>query len=105
MPYDKCIDLIKKNGGVPVLAHPGTIKDTACIQKCISAGIKGLEVYHPKHKPHQVLKYENIARENGLICTGGSDCHGISIKNGLLLGTVTVNYHTVEKLKQEAGRS
>jgi hypothetical protein len=103
--YNDCIDIIKSSGGVPVLAHPGIIaaRDTTCIDKFISAGIKGLEVYHPKHKPYQILKYGNIARKNNLIPTGGSDCHGINVNNSLLLGTVTVNYSIVEELKHISG--
>ena len=86
-----------------MLAHPGTVGDEAYVRKCISAGLKGIEVYHPRHKPRQVRKYENIARQNNLIFTGGSDCHGVPLNNKFLLGTVTVNYEIVEALKQEAG--
>lgn len=103
LSYIDGIDLILSSGGVPVLAHPGTIGDSSYIYKCISAGLKGLEVYHPRHKPHEVLEYEDIASKNGLIVTGGSDCHGMPLRNKLLLGTVTVNYETVKALKNESG--
>jgi predicted metal-dependent phosphoesterase TrpH len=82
----KVIKMIKRCGGIPIIAHPGTINSEPVIYELIMHGALGLEVWHPEHtyRWRQVL-YE-IALKNGLLMTGGSDCHGKradSIKIGL----------------------
>ena len=39
-------------------------------------GLDGLELWHPSHKATTVRKLGRIAREHGLLETGGSDFHG-----------------------------
>jgi len=96
-PID-AINMINKSGGVAVLAHPNTMGDDGFISKFVKAGLKGIEVYHPDHNLAAVNHYKNIAQEYGLIPTGGSDCHGYG-KGKILMGTVTMPYEILEKLK------
>jgi len=108
VPYTKLspketVELILKAGGVPVIAHPDLIGDDKCISEFIEYGLRGLEVYHTDHKPHVSRRYEAMAKELGLIMTGGSDCHGMG-KGKVLLGTVRVPYELVDKLREEAGK-
>lgn len=72
---DEAIDLLVKAGAIPVIAHPGT-KDTIIIEKLISKGLKGIEVYHPDHSTGLAGKWLEFALSKGLIATGGSDYHG-----------------------------
>ncbi len=97
----EAIEIILKTGGVPVLAHPATMGKDDYIPELIGYGLKGIEVYHTDHKPAMVKHYENIAKENGLVMTGGSDCHGTG-KGKVLIGTVKVPYEIVERLREEA---
>lgn len=106
VPYTKLspketMELILKAGGVPVIAHPILMGHDEYIGEFISHGLRGLEVYHTDHKSHISKRYETMAREMGLIMTGGSDCHGMG-KGRILMGTVRVPYELVEKLKEEA---
>jgi predicted metal-dependent phosphoesterase TrpH len=95
----EAIVLIKSAGGVPVLAHPGLMQNTGYVFKCIEDGIQGIEVYHSRHSDYDVIKYMDIAKQFGLIPTGGSDCHGDKDADGqMLIGSVTVPYETVERL-------
>jgi predicted metal-dependent phosphoesterase TrpH len=41
----------------------------------IAAGIDGVEVNHPKNPPEVTARVTQIAEQNGLIMTGGSDFH------------------------------
>ncbi len=75
---EEALDLIKMNGGISVLAHPGLIKDQSMISKMIAAGIQGIEVYYPDHSQEQIQAYEKIALQHGLAVTGGSDYHGLN---------------------------
>ena len=106
VPYTKLspketMGLILKAGGVPVIAHPNLIGNDECISEFVEYGLRGLEVYHTDHKPHISKRYETMAKELGLLMTGGSDCHGMG-KGRVLMGTVRVPYEIVEKLKEEA---
>jgi predicted metal-dependent phosphoesterase TrpH len=108
VPYTKLspketMALILKAGGVPVIAHPGLIGNDDCIDEFVEHGLRGLEVYHTDHKSHVSGRYEAIAKERGLIMTGGSDCHGLG-KGRILMGTVRVPYEVVERLKEESER-
>jgi predicted metal-dependent phosphoesterase TrpH len=49
----EAIALVKKAGGIAVLAHPGLIRDKAKIFESIKLGIEGLEIYYPKHSEEQ----------------------------------------------------
>ena len=96
----EAIDLILKAKGVPILAHPHTIKDDSLILEFIKYGIRGIEVFHTDHPSQLSKKYERMAKEHGLLATGGSDCHGLG-KGRVLLGSVKVPYSIVEKLREE----
>lgn len=96
----KAIDIIKKSNGVPVIAHPGLIKNDKTVQQIINYGVEGLEVYYLEHTEKQIRYYRKLAEENSLLITGGSDCHGPRNKNGLRLGQIRLDYSYLEKLKK-----
>ncbi len=98
----EAIDIIKKLGGVSVLAHPGLIKNKSNIYKIIKLGVGGLEVYHSKHDEETIRNALSIASSHNLIITGGSDCHGMMLNNEPILGNFSVDYKNVQKLKEAA---
>ena len=73
---EHAIRTIKKANGIAVLAHPGKLPDDSIVYSCIDMGIDGLEVYYGSHLAGETRLYEQIALENNLIRTGGSDFHG-----------------------------
>ena len=100
---EETINMIRELGGVPVLAHPYALGRDDLIPDLIDKGIRGIEVYHTEHLHNVTLRYEDIAFENNLLITGGSDCHGAG-KGDILIGRVKVPYKAVEDLKKEAMR-
>lgn len=96
---EEAVDLISRAGGVPVVAHPNLMKDDSIIDEMIGYGLKGIEVFHTDHDSHAEKKYTRLAKEKGLLVTGGSDCHGLG-KGRVLIGTVMIDYAYVEALKQ-----
>ena len=78
----EAIKIIHKYGGIAVLAHPGNIikKDRfeELIAKLVKNGLKGIEVYYPKHNEVVVEILKNTSNKFNLIQTGGSDWHGQS---------------------------
>ena len=101
----EAIKLIKGVGGIPVLAHPYTLKNDNLINLFVDGGLEGLEVFYPEHSAAMTEHYRDLAKKFGLIMTGGSDCHGILKSEGNAVGSVKVPYEVVEELKQiKAGR-
>jgi predicted metal-dependent phosphoesterase TrpH len=79
-PMD-CIRLIREAGGLAVLAHPFTLglkaEETRELMRDLrDAGLEGVEVYYSEHSPDMMKLYLAMARELGLVATGGSDFHG-----------------------------
>ena len=89
--YKECIDLILKSNGIPVLAHPKTLKLNDkellyLLKNMIKDGLIGIEVYHSTHTEEEINIYKKIADELGLVVSGGSDYHGIISKPDIELG-------------------
>lgn len=80
------VKMILAHGGVPVLAHPGLLKtDTvtfnALFEAWHEAGLMGVEVYHPAHRPYDFVYWDHFARSRSLLVTGGSDFHEVGDKH------------------------
>ena len=75
---EEAVALIKRTGGVPVLAHPGSNlrKDDPLLGGIIDCGIEGLEAFSSYHSPELNGYYAGIAGRAGLLATCGSDFHG-----------------------------
>lgn len=93
------VSLILGAGGVPVLAHPHTLRNDEFIGRLAQDGIRGLEVYYPEHSQSMINWYLEYARKYNLAVTGGSDCHGAA-KPGVPMGAVKIPYGLVENLKR-----
>jgi|TARA_Y100000310_G_C20578016_1_gene761449 hypothetical protein len=82
----QAIRLIKKAGGVPVLAHPWVddkrkVLRHKNIKRYIEAGLKGIEINNGDRAPFKPSnmnkKIRKIAKKYKLILTCGSDYHGL----------------------------
>jgi predicted metal-dependent phosphoesterase TrpH len=101
MSANTAVRLIHDAGGVAVMAHPGLNHNDGLIAEMAQAGIEGLECYHTKHSPAATENYLRIARQQNLLITGGSDCHGSS-KGRPLIGSVHLPYEHVLRLRDYA---
>ncbi len=75
----QAIEMIRKTGGLPVLAHPKFVRTDdieALVTELKEMGLGGIEAYYPAHSDADVERYVGIARRNGLLVTAGSDYHG-----------------------------
>lgn len=93
------IDLIRKAGGVAVLAHPGQHHLEKHIPFWVKEGLQGVEVSHSDHTPEDEHHYRVLAKKLHLIMTGGSDFHGEGRKIGVKLGGWGVSYEVVEQIR------
>ncbi|WP_053228314.1 PHP domain-containing protein [Spirochaeta cellobiosiphila] len=102
--YHKVIELIKDNGGIPVLSHPGKNNLFELIPELVSSGLQGIEAYHPKHSCQDRALALALARKYHLTITGGTDYHGIYGRRNRLPGCKYLTaqeyklfYHQLEK--------
>ena len=82
------IALIRRAGGVAVIAHPfashrGQILKAEDFAELVAAGLNGIEVDHRDQNPDERAMLRVIARELDLVMTGSSDYHGTGKLNSL----------------------
>jgi predicted metal-dependent phosphoesterase TrpH len=93
------IRIIKNSDGIPVIAHPGTINNENVLYQLILEGAVGIEVWHPEHTNRCKRMLYEIALKNGLLMTGGSDCHGRRF-GSIQIGSTGCSKDDVQKLKE-----
>lgn len=98
-PQDAVI-LITKAGGIPVLAHPGLGFPEHLLPELVSYGLKGIEVFHPRHSLEVQENYYRLACHYELIVTGGSDFHGHDKKDWWYFGKMRVPLESLQRLKE-----
>jgi predicted metal-dependent phosphoesterase TrpH len=98
---------VKRIKGVTVLAHPPSIsKNRATLKNVIKElaeiGLDGLEVYSNMCYKDDIIFFNNLASQLGLVVTGGSDYHGFSddVEMGLARSRSAVTYRLLEMLKE-----
>ncbi|WP_380704298.1 PHP domain-containing protein [Salinithrix halophila] len=69
------IRMIRRAGGIAVLAHPALIGDDGIVRRVLEVGLDGIEVWHRKHTRKDARRYLRLAAEFDLLVTGGSDFH------------------------------
>jgi len=97
-PPEEALAMIRDAQGIPVLAHPFTLglhtSETLrlLLQELMALGLAGMECYYPEHSSVQEALYLSLARELGLLITGGSDFHGDN-KPEVTLGRINCQSH------------
>ena len=88
---EEVVSALLSGGAFVSLAHPyqynlgdGGIRTLVTQMK--EMGMQGLEVYHSSHNQHASGKLQVLAKELGLLPTGGSDFHGAN-KPDISIGT------------------
>jgi predicted metal-dependent phosphoesterase TrpH len=78
MDFTEAIDLIKRNGGIPVIAHPGHNfrGREEVVSDLIRLGAEGIEVFNNYHNPEQMRYLAELAVLHQALMTCGSDFHG-----------------------------
>jgi 3',5'-nucleoside bisphosphate phosphatase len=104
MSARQAISLIHNAGGLAVVAHPGLNNNDQIIPRLVEASVDGIECWHTKHTRATAERYVALARQYGLLITGGSDCHGLS-KGKPLIGSVRLDWPYFEALQARAARA
>ena len=81
----EAVEVIRRAGGVAVLAHPmelrlGDAALTSLVEEWRGQGLAGIEVYHPSAANNRTPFLLSLARQLGMLVTGGSDYHGETVR-------------------------
>ncbi len=104
----EAIHVIKKAGGLAVLAHPYSVDEQdsgrlrEIIQSFVRQGLEGIEVYYPKHTAEQTKTFLDLALEFDLAITGGTDFHGAGkpeVELGVFPGRGPLPYSILQDMK------
>jgi predicted metal-dependent phosphoesterase TrpH len=95
------VKLISKAKGLPVLAHPtyiGNVNLENLINELKRVGLIGMEVYYGKYTRYEIDTLAEVARNHGLITTGGSDYHAFEDDSEAMIGEVLVPQSSLQQL-------
>ena len=94
----EAIQLIIDAGGIPILAHPGTFFSAALFKYLLKSGLRGIEVFYPEHDLDEEAYFYQLASNNDLIITGGSDFHGYDHEDHMNFGNIFIPNSTFRQL-------
>ncbi|QQE42171.1 PHP domain-containing protein [Hafnia alvei] len=95
-------DLIRNNGGIPVIAHIGAnLKEEheAMLELMLESGVAGIEVFSSYHDEALAQRLYNFACEQGAYVTCGSDFHGRN-KPKIEVGTCQYNREQLAEIQR-----
>lgn len=97
------VTAIREAGGIPVWAHPlggegeshlSIPEFEAQLQILLDYGIRGLECYYSRYSDEEIDFLLNVARQKGLLISGGSDYHGTN--KSIALGELNLSGRPVD---------
>jgi 3',5'-nucleoside bisphosphate phosphatase len=93
------IQRIREAGGVSSLAHPARLAKYGArfgefVTRMTGLGLGAIEIYHSEHSNDDVARFRVLARDHGLLVTGGSDYHG-DLKPNVHLGMGSTAHCTI----------
>lgn len=104
----EAVSLIHEAGGIAVAAHLHLIKMPdeplkEYLKSLIPYGLDGIEGYYTDYTPDMEQRYRAMAKELGLVISGGTDYHGANkphIAIGKGRGELEIPYSVLDGLRQ-----
>ncbi|HDZ90425.1 MAG: PHP domain-containing protein [Deltaproteobacteria bacterium] len=114
LSLEEASTLIHRAGGKLMLAHgndpngtslvsltPSLEEQCQIIRESMLPFLDGLECWHSRHSPDTVSAYLAFAEREGLMVTGGSDCH----QDPVIMGTAKVPSYVAAQFNTGEGKS
>ena len=92
------IEAIHAAGGVAVLAHPSKHGNMELLDKLLSQGLDGVEVWSPYNSEEDKDILKKFASKNKILTTGGSEFHGLYNKYPVSVGDCEMPDENLNKL-------
>ncbi len=94
------LDSIHEAGGVAVMAHPSVYNSMELLKELTEQSLlDGVEIHHPRNTPEDQAVCLELAKEQNLLITGGSDFHGMySSTDRSYIGSETVGREALDQL-------
>lgn len=99
LSVEQGIQLIRRAGGIAVLAHPLRTPVDDILEELPGWGLGGIELKTGSTKGAAYRRLREFARLHQLVVAGGSDYHGDRSTHGL--GTLPIYYSVVEELQHK----
>lgn len=104
----EAVSLIREAGGIAVAAHLHLIKKPddelrEYLKSLIPYGLDGIEGYYTDYTPEMEARYQAMAKELGLVISGGTDYHGANkphITIGQGRGNLEIPYSVLDGLRE-----
>ena len=104
----EAVSLIREAGGIAVAAHLHLIKMPdeqlkEYLKELIPYGLEGVEGYYTDYTPDMEQRYRAMAKELGLVISGGTDYHGVNkphISIGKGRGNLEIPYSVLDGLRE-----
>ena len=104
----EAVSLIREAGGIAVAAHLHLIKKPdeelkQYLKELIPYGLDGVEGYYTDYTPDMEQRYRSMAKELGLVISGGTDYHGANkphISIGTGRGNLEIPYSVLDGLRE-----
>ena len=104
----EAVSLIREAGGIAVAAHLHLIKMPdeqlkEYLKSLIPYGLDGVEGYYTDYTPDMEQRYRKMAKELGLVISGGTDYHGANkphISIGTGRGNLEIPYTVLDGLRE-----
>ena len=104
----EAVSLIREAGGIAVAAHLHLIKKPdnelrEYLKALIPHGLDGIEGYYTDYTPDMEQRYRAMAKELGLVISGGTDYHGANkphITIGQGRGNLEIPYSVLDGLRE-----
>ena len=104
----EAVSLIREAGGIAVAAHLHLIKKPddelkEYLKSLIPYGLDGIEGYYTDYTPEMQERYQAMAKELGLVISGGTDYHGANkphITIGQGRGNLEIPYSVLDGLRE-----
>jgi predicted metal-dependent phosphoesterase TrpH len=97
----EAIKMVKKAGGVTIIAHPGKHTQQKTIHRLLHKGLDGIEYVHPSHDIVMSAKYKGLIDNYWMLGSGGSDYHGTKAKDEDNIGKFTVPMDKLFAIKKK----
>ncbi|HKW15544.1 MAG TPA: PHP domain-containing protein [Candidatus Krumholzibacteria bacterium] len=99
MQPEQAVQSIHAARGLAFVAHPGYyMEDFDAFLRLLDAGFDGVEVFHPYHIPPVITRLLALARDRGLLISGGSDFHGFAGRDNM--GEPAVPHALFERIQE-----